>query len=63
MASGDGKYGDVDWDALSGSSDMETVVAALKELEQAYATKMASFPVDYSDINDLKRRDLALESS
>jgi len=57
------KYGDVDWDALSGSSDMATVVSALKELEQAYAIRMSSFPVDYSDLHDLKRRVTALEGS
>ena len=59
----DNKYGDVDWDALSGSSDMATVVAALKELEAAFALKTATFPIDNSDIRDLKTRVNALESS
>ena len=53
----------VDWDALSGSSDLETVVSALKELEQAYSSRMATYPVNYTDLSDLKRRVLALESS
>ena len=52
----DKKYGDVDWDDLSGSSDMATVVAALKELEAAFALKTATFPVDNSDIRELKTR-------
>lgn len=59
----DNKYGDVDWDALSGSSDMATVVAALKELEAAFALKTATFPVDNSDIRELKTRVNTLESS
>jgi len=59
----DNKFGDVDWDALSGSSDLETVVSALKELEQAYSSRMATYPLNYTDLSDLKRRVLALESS
>jgi hypothetical protein len=59
----DKRYGDIDWDALSGSSDMATVVTALKELESAFSTKTATLPVDHSDIAEIKRRVTALEGS